>query len=199
MLELELLYHLLAVEKYGTLSAAAEALHISQPSLTRSMKKLENEFGTALFERTKNKVSLNEAGRLAVSEAKRVTRAAEEMSARMASYVRSRYTVFVGSCAPAPMWELTPILSQLYPDMTIATELKDPKDLMTGLKNETYQIIITDSPVNEEGISCREFLSEHLYISLPAAHPLAKKEYCILGFERSDNAFIFGAGRMGKT
>ncbi len=60
MPELELLYHLLAVNEYGTLSAAAEALHISQPSLSRSMQKLEAEFGTSLFERTKNKASLND-------------------------------------------------------------------------------------------------------------------------------------------
>ena len=176
MPELELLYHLLAVNRYGTLSAAAEALHISQPSLSRSMQKLEFEFGTSLFERTKNKASLNEAGRLAVIEAKRVTDAAEEMTARMAAYVRSQHTILVGSCAPAPMWMLTPALGQLYPDMTISAEMKEPETLLNGLRNGTYQVIVTDVPSQEAGILCREYVTEQLFVSLPPAHPLAKKK-----------------------
>lgn len=176
MPELELLYHLLAVNRYGTLSAAAEALHISQPSLSRSMQKLEAKFGTPLFERTKNKASLNEAGRLAVMEAKRVTDAAEEMTARMAAYVRSQHTILVGSCAPAPMWMLTPALGQLYPDMTISAEMKEPETLLNGLRNGTYQVIVTDVPSQEAGILCREYVTEQLFVSLPPAHPLAKKK-----------------------
>ena len=176
MPELEHLYHLLAVNEYGTLSAAAEALHISQPSLSRSMQKLEAEFGTALFERTKNKASLNEAGRLAVMEAKRVTDAAEEMTARMAAYARSQHTILVGACAPAPMWMLTPVLGQLYPDMTISAEMKMPEVLLDGLRRGTYQVIVTDAPIREEGILCREYVTEQLFISLPPAHPLAKKK-----------------------
>ena len=176
MPELELLYHLLAVSEYGTLSAAAEALHISQPSLSRSMQKLEAEFGTSLFERTKNKASLNEAGRLAVMEAKRVTDAAQEMTARMAAYVRSQHTILVGSCAPAPMWMLTPALGQLYPDMTISAEMNEPAVLVDGLRNRTYQVVVTDAPIQEDGILCREYVTEQLFISLPLAHPLAKKK-----------------------
>jgi len=176
MPELELLYHLLAVHQHGTLSAAAEALHISQPSLSRSMQKLESEFGTLLFDRTKNKASLNEAGRLAVAEAKHVTDAAEEMTARMAAYVRSQHTILVGSCAPAPMWMLTPVLGQLYPDMTISAEMKEPEVLLDGLQNGTYQVIVTDAPIREDGILCREYVTEQLFISLPPAHPLARKK-----------------------
>ena len=176
MPELELLYHLLAVNEYGTLSAAAEALHISQPSLSRSMQKLEAEFGTSLFERTKNKASLNEAGRLAVMEAKRVTDAAQEMTARMAAYVRSQHTILVGSCAPAPMWMLSPALGQLFPDMTISAEMKMPEVLLDGLRKGTYQVIVTDGPIREDGILCREYVTEQLFVSLPPAHPLAKKK-----------------------
>ena len=175
MPELELLYHLLAVNEYGTLSAAAETLHISQPSLSRSMQKLEAEFGTPLFARTKNRASLNEAGRLAVAEAGRVTAAAEEMTARMAAYVRSQHTIFVGACAPAPMWMLTPALGQLYPDRTIAAEMKEPETLLDGLRSGTYQIIVADGPIQETGILCREYVTEQLFVSLPPAHPLAKR------------------------
>ena len=156
MLELEQLAQLMAVAEHGTLSAAAEALHISQPSLTRSMQKLENVLGVDLFERKKNRIQLNEAGRIAVEEAGIVLSAAENMETRMAAYARSLRTITVGSCAPAPMWEVTPLLSRQYPDMTIAAEMNEPDKLAEGLENGTYQLIITDAPMEEDGILCRE-------------------------------------------
>ena len=176
MLELEQLAQLTAVAEHGTLSAAAEALHISQPSLTRSMQKLENVLGVTLFERTKNRVLLNEAGRLAVEEAGKVLSAAEGMETRMAAYARSLRTIAVGSCAPAPMWEVTPPLSRQYPDMTIAAEMNEPDRLTEGLERGVYQLIITDAPVEQDGVLCREYVTERLYVSLPPAHPLAKRE-----------------------
>ena len=176
MMELEQLAQLMAVAEHGTLSAAAEALHISQPSLTRSMQKLENVLGVTLFERKKNRILLNEAGRMAVEEAGKVLSAAEGMETRMAAYARSLRTITVGSCAPAPMWEVTPLLSRQYPDMTIAAEMKDPDKLVEGLENGAYQLIVTDVPLDHPGVLCQEYVTEQLYVSLPPAHPLAKRE-----------------------
>ena len=65
MIEIRLLEQLAAFAEYGTLSMAAEKLHTSQPALTRSMKKLEDELGIDLFIRSKNHLELNETGRKA--------------------------------------------------------------------------------------------------------------------------------------
>jgi len=72
MIELLQLKQLVAFAEYGTLSKAAEMLHISQPTLTRTMQKLENEFDVLLFYRTKNKMELNENGKLAVIYANKI-------------------------------------------------------------------------------------------------------------------------------
>lgn len=66
MMELYLLEQLIAFSRQGTLSGAAEKLHISQPALSQSMKKLEESLGVSLFERSKNKIALNENGIMAV-------------------------------------------------------------------------------------------------------------------------------------
>ena len=57
MIEIYLLEQLEAFARCGTLSAAAEELHLSQPALTRSMKKLEELIGVPIFERGKNKLT----------------------------------------------------------------------------------------------------------------------------------------------
>ena len=72
MIELYQLEHLLAVARYGTLSRAAEELHTSQPVLSRTMQKLEEELQVRLFDRQKNKLTLNKNGEVAVQCAEKV-------------------------------------------------------------------------------------------------------------------------------
>ena len=69
------IYHLqllLAFAESGTLSGAAKKLHTSQPSLSRAVQDLETELSAVLFEHTKNKLTLNENGKLAVECAKKI-------------------------------------------------------------------------------------------------------------------------------
>ena len=65
MFELYQLEQLLAVSECGTLSQAAEQLHLSQSALSRSMQRLEAELQVPLFTRQKNRIELNECGRIA--------------------------------------------------------------------------------------------------------------------------------------
>ena len=64
MFELYQLEQLLAVSECGTLSQAAEQLHLSQSALSRSMQRLEAELQVTLFTRQKNRIELNECGRM---------------------------------------------------------------------------------------------------------------------------------------
>ena len=63
MFELYELRQLITFAETGTLSEAAKILHLSQPALSRNMKKLEEDLGLTLFERTKNKLSLKKMGK----------------------------------------------------------------------------------------------------------------------------------------
>ena len=73
-MELEQMRQLDAIARYGTISAAANELHISQPSLSRSVHRLEQELGQELFTRSRNRAELNEAGMLAVEHARAILR-----------------------------------------------------------------------------------------------------------------------------
>ena len=69
MLETNQLSQLITVADTKTLSKAAEILHISQPALTRSIQKLESELNVTLFDRQKNKITLNKTCLLYTSDA----------------------------------------------------------------------------------------------------------------------------------
>lgn len=79
MIEFNQLEHLVSIAKNKTISKAAEELLISQPGLTRSMQRLEDDLGVSLFNRKKNKIELNENGKLAVEFAQNLLAEREEM------------------------------------------------------------------------------------------------------------------------
>ncbi|HIU32049.1 MAG TPA: LysR family transcriptional regulator [Candidatus Caccousia avistercoris] len=173
MIEMYQLEQLLAVAERGTLSGAAEQMHLSQPSLSRSMQRLEAELQVPLFVRHKNKIELNANGQMAVEYARKILGETHDMVTHIQAFDRSQRTILAGSSAPAPLWEILPILGRLYPDMTISSELQKSEILLQGLRRGVYQLIILPYAVKEEGISCVKYGEEHLFFSLPPAHPLS--------------------------
>ena len=113
MIEIGQVEQLLAVSKYGTLSKAADALHISQPALSRAMQKLEEELQVPIFDREKNRITLNATGKVAVDYAQKVLFSANDMIARVREYDRMTHTISIGSCAPAPLWDLVPYAGKI--------------------------------------------------------------------------------------
>ena len=92
MLDLNELEQLTAFADMGTLSMAAEKLHISQPTITRTMQHLEEVFGVSLFVRGKNKITLNDTGLKAVEQARQLLCACPSMVCASRPFLRiSRY------------------------------------------------------------------------------------------------------------
>ena len=173
MFELHQLEQLITVAECGTLSAAAEKLHLSQPALSRSLQKLEAELQVPLFTRHKNKIELNENAQMAVDYARKILWQSQDMVEHLRAFDLSRRTIRVGSCAPMPMWDVLPVLSGLYPAMTISSEIKAEEILLQGLLNGAYQFVFLPYEINENGIRCQKYMEEHLFFSLPPGHALS--------------------------
>lgn len=173
MLELYDLEKLVMFKSEGTLVAASEKLLISQPALSRSMRKIEDEIGVELFIRSKNRMELNENGLLAAELAEKLLADAESLIARVRQLDRSRHTIAVGSVAPEPLWELVPAIGGAYPGMTISSGLAEQDALLSGVQDETYSLVVLTSPPELPGVECLPFGSEKLCFLLPMNHPLA--------------------------
>ena len=173
MVEIRLLEQLVAFAEYGTLSEAAERLHTSQPTLTRSMKQLEDELGVTLFVRSKNHLTLNETGLRAAEYARQVLLADQDFEARVRAYDRSLHTLSIGYCAPVPQTVLTPIINNLFSGMTISSDMKEDSHFEEGLKQGLYQLAVLHYKPEDEAFFSKKCGSESLYISLPSGSPLS--------------------------
>ena len=172
MIDIYLLQQLAVYAKYGTLSAAAEKLHTSQPAMTRSMKKLEDELGVTLFERRKNHISLNETGQRAAEYAERVLEADRDFVEKVRQYDRSLHTLSVGFCAPVPQEVFTPILNSIFDGMTISADMKDDADFFDDIENGIYQLAVTHTQPDREGFCCKKCGEETLLVSVLPSDPL---------------------------
>ena len=176
MIEIYLLQQLIAVAEHGTLLRAAEALDISQPVLSRSMKKLEAQLGVSLFDRDNSKITLNKTGLHAVEYAGRILELNREMEESVLEYERRQRTVSVGACAPFPLGELTPVIQENYIQMAVTTELAGDDRLLSGLRNRVYQLVILHEKPEDRDLYCQHYLEEKLFIVLPKEHVLAKRK-----------------------
>ncbi len=178
MIELYVLNELASFPKYGTLTAVAEKMNVSQPALSRSMKKLEKDLGVQLFERGKNRIVLNENGKIAAEYAQKVIEAEAAFEKKVIEYEQTHRIFNFASIAPMPITELTPILSQQFMGMNIKHELKDnEKELYKSLDSGKTKLIVTLSPPkNTEKYTATKLFEENLFIVLPKNHRLADKD-----------------------
>lgn len=176
MIELYELRQLAAFADAGTLSAAAETLHLSQPALSRNMKKLEDELGITLFERKKNKLELNKNGKYALELTKKLLDDADSFSSKVRDFDRKNHTIALGVCAPAPVWRLAPLISNVFPHMTLQTEIDDDQKLLTALENNIYQLIATHTEPDAKNYFYKECGKESLMFALPKNHRYARRK-----------------------
>ena len=175
MIENYQLEQLLAFHEYGTLSAAAEHLNVTEPSLSRTMRRLEEELGVRLFERSKNRIVLSQTGLLAVDYAKQILSKVEEMELHLRAFDRSQHTLNIGSCTLGALMALRPAAAGLYPTLDIASSVAGEEPLLHGFQKGEYNIIVLPHPLEQQDLFCRKYRTERIYLSVKRNHPLADR------------------------
>ncbi len=169
MLDLYELEQFVAFSELGTLSKVAEKFHISTPSITRSMQHLEESFGVTLFFRGKNRIELNETGKVTVEYSRKLLQDVSQTIDQVRTFDMRRKTIVIRSCAPAPLWKLLPKLNAEHPDMMVSSAICQNEEVLAALQDGTCDIGIF--PFSLE--NSREFMCENLFVSVPADHELA--------------------------
>lgn len=173
MIDIYMLEQLKTFAECGTLSAAADILNTSQPSLTRSMKRMEDELGVVLFTRSKNHLGLTQTGKMAAQYAAQLLSVTLDFEGRVRAYDRSLHTIYVGYCAPVPQSVLTPIINNTFAGMTISADMTDDSDFLNKLQNGTYQLAVTHFEPDKSVFYSKKIGHEQLYISLTPGNPLS--------------------------
>lgn len=176
MLNLQELEQLIAVDELGSFSKVAQRFYVSTPTITRAMRHVEAAFGAALFDRDKNKVALNETGRLAVECARRVLREADAAVSQVRAFDLSLRTISVVSCAPAPLWELVPLITRLYPGLSVNSRVANLPETQRALDGDACDAAVLPYRPDDQALRVRHLMDEQLFLCVKPDHALAGRE-----------------------
>lgn len=190
-MELEQMRQIDTIARTGTMSAAADELHISQPALSRSIQRLEAELGCALFDRVGRRVELNEAGSVAVDWARELLRDERLMREEITAVAQRTRALRVASVAPAPLWRLTGLMVERFPSETLTSELVDERAVMRGIAEGVYDLGIVTEPSHMPGLVSCELMREGLSVTLPPNHPLAARRQVTFADLAGETFLIF--------
>ena len=159
---------------------AAERCFVSQPTLSIAVKKLEDELGVALFERSKSAVRVTPVGEKVVRQAQTVLEQAEairEMAKagkdQLASPLRVGAIFTIG---PYLFPSLIPQVQQLAPQMPLYIEENMTETLRGKIRNGELDAIIIALPFNEPDVLTRPVYEEPFQMVLPKGHALSKQK-----------------------
>lgn len=174
-MNLEQLRQLETISQEGTISGAADLLNLSQPALTRSMQRLEKEYGQKFLTRQGRRLEFTEAGLIALEYAKRILREDQLLRQDLAALQEQTDILRVGTVAPAPLWHLTALLVERFPGLVLGSEMISETEIERRILSDTLALGITRWPHSLPGIRSCQLMTESLSVALPVDHPLASR------------------------
>lgn len=129
-----------------------------------------------LFDRTKNRMALNDAGEVALHHARIVLSEATRLEEALAEHARKQSTLHVGSCAPAPLWRLVPVIAERYPDLLVVPKMLSLGDLESDLMSGIVDLAILPYDLGLPNTTAVPFMNESLRAALPPDHRLSKRK-----------------------
>jgi LysR family transcriptional regulator, hydrogen peroxide-inducible genes activator len=177
-MDLDQLRYFLQVAERQNFTRAAGDLGISQPALSRSIQKLEEEFGQPVFERKTRSVSLTDAGTLLQARAQQVLSILEDTKAEITDDGQSG-RVRVGAIPTVAPFFLPEVLRQFsreFPKATLIVQENTTDALLKSCTQGEIDLAIVALPIPAKYLEVEELFEEELLLVLPPDHPLVEKE-----------------------
>jgi DNA-binding transcriptional LysR family regulator len=171
-MELRHLRYFVAVAEALSFGRAAARLHLSQPPLSRQIRALENELGTALFSRTRRSVRLTAAGAALLPEARRLLRDADALQAgarRLASgEVGTLALGFISVAAYNLLPELAQEFRRRHPGIRLALREATSDVQLAALQQGELDVGLVLPPADAPGLDYAPLLDDTLVAAVPA-------------------------------
>jgi DNA-binding transcriptional LysR family regulator len=179
-MELRQLEYVRAVVRAGSVTRAASEAHVSQPSVSKQIKLLEQELGVALFHRVGRRVVATEAGILLAECADRVfddLTVTTDALAQLASSYRGSLRL----CATETVTDnrLPPALAELRrlrPGVHITVEMLGTDDAIEQVLADEVDLAIVVLPIADSRLDIHPLFEEEILLAVPADHPWAKRD-----------------------
>lgn len=181
MIERIHLHILREIKRKGSLTAAAESLHLTQSALSHTIKKLEHQLGTAIWTKEGRNLRFTQAGDYLLREANRLLpqlERADEVLAEFAAGEKGALRIGM-ECHPCYQWLLKvvqPFLGQ-WPGIDVDVKQRFRFGGMAALFNHEIDVLVTPDPLRKKGIFFTPVFDYEQVLVVSRDHELAQKAF----------------------
>ncbi|HKI83545.1 MAG TPA: LysR substrate-binding domain-containing protein [Candidatus Krumholzibacteria bacterium] len=174
------LRYLVALAEHRHFGRAAAACHVAQPSLSAGLKRLEEDLGARLFERSRRQVIPSQLGEQLVEQARVILFELERLEGMARSVRASLSGVFrlgtIPTVGPYLMPHVVEVLRTDHPELELHLVEQQTQELVAELRLGRLDAALLSPPLQEDGLTRVDLYREDFFLAAPVSHPLAQKE-----------------------
>src|SRR5690625_2493725 len=194
-MELKELHHFIAVVEHRNFSKAASTIYVSQPTLSKSIKKLETKLNVNLFRRSTRSLLLTDAGQIVYQQALKIIGETEEL------------TMLLDNLTHVPSGEIRigipPVIGtlffpkiavefgELYPQVSLTLIEHGAKRIESFVDKGQVDVGIVVLPANKQRFHVQPFIEEEFFLFTRPDHRLAQKEIVQIDLLQDENFIVF--------
>jgi len=172
--------YFLAVAKCGSFTKAAQVLFVTQPTISKMIKNIEEELGVELFNRLGKAVELTDAGQVVFSQAQNIVTAVRNISLELDDLVHLKVGHINIGLPPMVGSSFFPHVigkfHEQYPEVVIQLTENGAKKIENDVDSGVLDIGVTLLPINDIQFNWFPFVEEKLMLLVPVSHSLANRE-----------------------
>lgn len=194
-MDIRQMQYLIEVARFKSFTKAAEALYITQPTISKTIKSMEDELGVVLFDRVGKKIVLTDAGQIIVGQAQQIVTSFQNLVAELddlrnlkKGHIRIGLPPMVGSSFfPKVIGQF----HQKYPDISIQLFEDGAKKVESDVVGGALDVGVIVLPATAEELSSFPFVEEKLNLVVHPSHPLAERQAAELSELAQDGFVLF--------
>ena len=168
------------VVEHKSFSRAAEAVHLSQPTVSAHIKDLESHFGCPLIDRLAKEAAPTQAGRLLYGYARRMLGLRDEAESAMSQYQgKTRGRIAVGGSTIPGTYLLPRAVGRFrrrYPEVRLSLVIEDTAGIISGILEGVLELGVVGAESGEKDIRQQAVMEEEMRLIVPHGHPWARRK-----------------------
>ncbi|MDQ0861915.1 LysR family transcriptional regulator [Bacillus sp. V2I10] len=192
-MDIKHLQYFIEVSNFNSFSRAAEHLFITQPTISKMIKNLETELGVELFDRSRKKLALTDAGQIILEQAKLIDKAFNNLETELDNLTglkKGHIRIGLPPIFDAHFFlKIVSSFHEKYPGITFQLVEDGSKKIEEDVGNNLLDVGIIVLPTKNDIFNHFSFMEEDLKLILHPSHPLAEREEVQLA-ELANESFI---------
>lgn len=194
-MDIKHLQYFIEVSKFNSFSRAADHLYITQPTISKMIKNLETELGVLLFDRSRKQLTLTDAGRIILEQAKLIDQAFNNLESELDNLLgleKGHIRIGLPPIFDAHFFlKIVGSFHELHPGITFQLVEYGSKKIEEDIANNVLDVGVVVLPTNNDIFQSFSFMEEDLKLILHPSHPLAEYEEVNLADLANESFIMF--------